>query len=77
MTHASATTAYELLAGDGDRHVRPPEVDVPEDLLADLYHHPLIITPDYVGRDRRTQVRSAITRQRRGASGRRDSRRPR
>ena len=46
-------TAYELLAPDGDRRVLPPGVEGPEDLLADLYHQPLIITPGYVGRDRR------------------------
>ncbi len=72
VTHASATTAYELLADDGDRQVSAPETDLPEDLLADLYHHPLIITPDYVGRDRRTRsVRHHPERRR--ASGRRDS----
>ena len=69
---ASATTAYQLLAGEGDRSgERPRGTDLPEELLADLYALSLIITPDYVGRDRRTRsVRHHPDR--RGASGRRD-----
>jgi hypothetical protein len=36
-----------------DAPVRPSEIDVPDEFLEDLYVHPLIITPDYVGADRR------------------------
>ncbi len=53
---ASGMTAFELLAGDTDGRARSPEVDVPEEFLEDLYVHPLIITPDYVGADRRTSA---------------------
>ncbi|MGD0394173.1 MAG: hypothetical protein ABSC41_16210 [Acidimicrobiales bacterium] len=50
---ASTPTAYQLLAADVDAPVRPSEIAVPEEYLEDLYVHPLVITPDYVGADRR------------------------
>ena len=50
---ASGPTAFQLLAAPVDAPVRPSEIDVPEEFLEDLYVHPLIITPDYVGADRR------------------------
>ena len=45
-------SAYELLAGDAGQSY-PPDVDLPPELLADLHEQWLVITPDYVGRDRR------------------------
>jgi hypothetical protein len=49
-------TAYELLAGGPGTTLEPFEV--PVELLADLDVYPLIITPDYVGADRRSAIRS-------------------
>jgi hypothetical protein len=47
-------TLQELLAGDGQPATRGEvEVYVPRALIADLYDHPVIITPEYIGRDRR------------------------
>jgi hypothetical protein len=53
---APGVTAYQLLGGEVDTPAPSPEVDLPEAFLDDLYVHPLIITPDYVGADRRTSA---------------------
>ncbi len=45
-------TLQDLLAGDG-QPVDRGDVYVPRALVADLYDHPVIITPEYIGRDRR------------------------
>ena len=50
----SGITAYQLLGGHADDPFPTPELDVPPELLADLYGESLIITADYVGADRRT-----------------------
>jgi hypothetical protein len=50
-------TAYGLLAGGQDTTLEPHEVHVPHELLSDLDVYPLIITPDYIGADRRATVR--------------------
>lgn len=50
-------TAYGLLAGGPGITFEPSEVHVPRELLSDLDVYPLIITPDYIGPDRRTTVR--------------------
>jgi hypothetical protein len=52
-------TLQELLSGD--EPTERPAVDVPRELLADLYDHPVIITPEYIGRDRRISQRSEWT----------------
>ncbi len=46
-------TAHRLLTQRIDGSTLPSEVAVHPDLLADLHEPGLIITPDYVGRDRR------------------------
>jgi hypothetical protein len=46
-------TLQDLLAGDRQPAERE-QVEIPRELLADLYDHPVIITPEYIGRDRRT-----------------------
>lgn len=53
-------TAYGLLAagpGTAGPNLEPHEVHVPRELLSDLDVYPLIITPDYIGADRRATVR--------------------
>ena len=49
-------TVHQLLAGDGRHAESGSELYVPRDMLSDLYDHPVIITPDYVGKDRRTPL---------------------
>ena len=51
-----APSAYQLLGGSIDDPVRPSEVHVPLEMVADLYAYPLIITSEYVGADRRIPV---------------------
>ena len=50
-------TAYGLLAGGPGTTLEPSEVHVPRELLSDLDVYPLIITPDYIGPDRRSTIR--------------------
>jgi len=50
-------TAYGLLAGPPGTTFEPSEVHVPRELLSDLDVYPLIITPSYIGPDRRATVR--------------------
>jgi hypothetical protein len=61
-------TAYGLLAGGRRTTFEPSEVHVPHELLSDLDVYPLIITPDYIGPDRRTTVRHYPDRPRPGRS---------
>jgi hypothetical protein len=46
-------SAHSLLAGTIDRPTVWPVVHVPPEMVADLHEPRLIISPDYVGRDRR------------------------
>ena len=64
----TAVTAFQLLGGNIDDPVRPSEIQVPLEMVADLYAYPLIITPDYVGADRR--VPAARHRRDRGGADR-------
>jgi hypothetical protein len=56
QTNSQDGTLHQLLAGDAGDARGLAEVHIPRALLSDLYDHPVVITPEYIGRDRRAPV---------------------
>jgi hypothetical protein len=52
----SPPSAHGLLGGGVDTWAREPDVPVPPELVADLHHPDLIITPGFVGVERRRRL---------------------